>query len=540
MPLSVLGVCREPREHHPRIIITDKQAGVSKTKMNILAAHGLAYRPHIYGNCVHTQYAALAERHIKDRSYIGFDHQTFRQQIRKHKAYITNYIGKDMVPIPAKDIVAGYSGGKRAVYERALVNLRNGFDKKWAGVRMFVKPDKIPYGEILDKAPRAIQYRRPEFNLLLGQFLKPFEEKLYKLCRKGLRVFAKGRNLQQRAKDILEAYNRFDNCKVVELDHKKFDSCVLKEHLKTLHSIYLKAFNNCYWLKFLLGHQIYNKGRSSNLTYKVTGTRMSGDFDTGLGNSLLNFLVLCAALEAVDIQNFHIYIDGDDSLLFISAVDVSKLDSLNFNILGFETTMAVKDLVTAEFCKTKLIRCDPPVMVRDPIRIISHLQVCLKDYGPSTYPEIWQGKLICEYWANQGVPYLMKFFSSKLDKNIKYYIPTEEHRRWGMVRDHKIGKVTPQAYRDLEDAYGFGPIQAQLLFTPIASAYPESERISKHSKTQKKKRARYVWTPESIHRVRATFPTLDCSPSIRCGAGCRCRDFESGRECWELALPAAH
>lgn len=520
--------------------MTDKQAGVNKVKLNVLAAHGMAYRPHVYGNCVHTQYAALAERHIKDRSYIGFDYHTFRRQIRKSMTYITRYMGKRLVPIPAKDIVAGYSGGKRAVYERALVNLRNGFDKRWANVRMFVKPDKIPYGEILDKAPRAIQYRRPEFNLLLGQYLKPFEERLYKLQRNDLRVFAKGRNLQQRAQDILQAYNSIDNCRVVELDHKKFDSCVTHHHLRTLHRIYLKAFGNCYWLRFLLNHQILNKGRSDYLKYKVLGTRMSGDFDTGLGNSLLNFLVLSAGLEEVGIQNYHIYIDGDDSLLFMSETELYKLDNLNFNVLGFETTMAVKDLITAEFCKTKLIRCDPPVMVRDPVRIISHLQVCLKEYGEATYPEIWQGKLICEYWANQGVPYLMKFFSTKLDNKMRFTIPTEEMRRWGMVKDHKIGRVTPQAYKDLETAYGFGPMQAQLLFTPIACAYPESEKVRKHTKSQKKNRVRYVWTSKSLHNIRTTFPTLDCSPSIRCGAGCRCGDFQSSRECWELALPAAH
>lgn len=534
-PLSIPGVCRKPREHHPGIRIIDSERYEANTDMKLLFAHSFGYKPAVYGNCVHTQYAALAERHIKDRSYIGFDPKIFRTLTRPLVRKFLKHVNLELVPYSAKAIVAGYTGGKRAVYERAALSINSkGFDKRWTHVKMFVKPDKIPMGEIYDKAPRAIQFRRPEYNLLMAQYLKPIENEVYKYKEFGLRVFAKGRNLQQRAADIIAAYNSIDNCVVVECDHSKFDSCVTVEHLKFLHKIYLKFFPSR-WLYFLLKHQINNKGRSSYLKYTVKGTRMSGDFDTALGNTLLNYFVLKAAVERCGIQNYRLYIDGDDSLLFIPAqTDLSKL---KFNDLGFETVWDVKDLVEAEFCKGHVIRSDPPILVRDPRRIVAHMQVCLRSYGPSTWPELLQGKLVCEFWANQGVPYIAKWVKTLLDPRIPYRIPVEDLRRWGMVKDNKVGYVTPQAYQDMITAYGFGAAEASLLFTPIASTFPNSVLQGKGSNKKYKKR-RYVWTPESLRRIGATFPTLDCSPSLWCGTSCRCWLVESGQQCGDLPIPS--
>lgn len=506
--------------------------------MKVLMAHSLGYRPAVYGNCVHTQYAALAERHIKDRSYIGFDAQHFRKITSKLKKKFVQRLGKGFVPYPGQAIVDGYSGSKKAVYARAWVNVvHRGFDKRWTHVKMFVKPDKIPSCEIEDKSPRAIQYRAPEFNLLLARYLKPYEEAVYKLDNSGLRIFAKGRNLQQRAADIIDAYNSIPDCVVIEADHSKFDSCVTVEHLKFLHSLYLAAYNKSYKLKFLLNHQLNNKGSSEFLKYKVKGTRMSGDFDTALGNSILNYFVLVCSLKEAGIKKFHVYIDGDDSLIFMSRVESKLFNNVNFSKMGFETKWEVKDLITAEFCKAHVIRSNPPILARNPERVIAHLQVCLKEYGPTTWPELLQGKLVCEFWANQGVPYLQKWLTTKLDKSLPFRIPVEELRRWGEVKTHVLGEVTQQAYLDLYTAYGLGAEFQTLLYTPVASAFPESVKLEKHSKRSKYTRRRYVWTIESIHNVWATFSTLDCSPSLRGGASCRCRDIQPGGKCGELALP---
>lgn len=509
------------------------------TSMKILAAHSSAYKPAIYGNCVHTQYAALAERHICDRTYIGFDETSFKA---KTKPILKKFLKRMKGPVTKyslESIVNGYSGGKKAVYARACQDVKSKrFDPRWARVKMFVKPDKIPQGEIMEKAPRAIQFRAPQFNLLLATYLKPLEKMVYEFTSPaGFRVFAKGRNLQERALDIMNMFESIPDCVIVEADHSKFDSCVNVTHLKFLHRLYLKYHNNSYFLKFLLSHQLNNKGRSQFLRYKVKGTRMSGDFDTALGNSLLNYFVLQAAIRDVGIERFELYIDGDDSLIFMSKGDAEKFPNINFSQFGFETTWAVKNLITAEFCKAHVIRCDPPVLARHPHRVLAHLQVCLKDYGASTWPELFQGKLVCEYWANQGIPYVAHYITTLMDRKLPFKIPVEDLRRWSMVCSHAKGRVTQQAYLDMIEAFDFGHEQGYLLKTPVASAYCESGPAGKYSKTSKKKRMRYVWSDKSIHRTRATFSTLDCSPSLWCGAGCRCGDFESRRECGELAFP---
>lgn len=540
IPSTIPGVCRSPRKTHPGIhTILGADERAKPTSMHILAAHSSAYQPAIYGNCVHTQYAALAERHICDRTYIGFDKRAFRTLTRPVLKNFYQRMGGSVLKYSLESIVNGYSGGKRAVYERARLDVtRKRFDPRWAQVKMFVKPDKIPAGEIMEKAPRAIQFRSPQFNLLMATYLKPLEKMVYELTSPaGFRVFAKGRNLQERAADIIAAYDSIPNCVVIEADHKKFDSCVTVEHLKFLHSIYLKFHRNSYFLKFLLNHQLYNKGRSPYLRYKVKGTRMSGDFDTALGNSLLNYFVLAAALTNVGVERYELYIDGDDSLIFLSKGDVEKFSKVNFAQLGFETEWQVKNLITAEFCKAHVIRCDPPVLARHPHRVMAHLQVCLKEYGPSTWPELFQGKLVCEYWANQGIPYVAHYITTLLDRRLPFKIPVEDLRRWSMVCSHAKGRVTQQAYFDMIEAFDFGHEQGYLLKTPVASAYCESGPAGKHSKTSKKKRMRYVWSAKSILRTRATFSTLDCSPSLRCGAGCGCGAYESRRQCGELAFP---
>lgn len=443
---------------------------------------------------------------------------------------------REVTPWSYENIVKGYSGAKRSVYERAMKNLQSGFEKRWAVVRMFVKPDKHPLNEIFTKAPRAIQYRRPEFNLSLAKYLKPLEEVVYAVRDPitNLRYFAKGRNLQERAADIIEHYEYFNDCIVLEADHAKFDSCVRVEHLKRIHNFYRKFFKS-HTLRQLLRYQFRNKGFSSRgLRYRVKGTRMSGDFDTALGNSLLNFMVLCQALENCGLKKgeYSIYIDGDDSLIFMSRTNKIKL--LSFTEFGFETKWDVKDLITAEFCKGHVIRCDPPILVRDPIRILSNLNVCLKSFDDTTWPELWYGKLVCEFWANQGVPYLHKYFATLASKApVNYRIPVEDERRWSQVKNHKLGKVTPQAIEDFHVAFG---LDCSLIFTPTASGTPDIIRQTKF-----KNKLKYVCSSSSLQRTWEGFSRMDCSPSLcgRAGGQCGCAVSVETCNATPLRIPGA-
>lgn len=155
---------------------------------------------------------------------------------------------------------------------------------------MFVKPDKYPEAAIRDKAPRAIQYRSPMYNLLIGRFLHVYEHALMeKLDGPSQTPFlAKGYNNQERAQILMEKISMFKNPQYICLDHSKFDSSISAELLKVEHLVYWKQFKNK-WLRHLLKYQINNRGYTkSGIRYSIRGTRMSGDYNTGLGLSLIH------------------------------------------------------------------------------------------------------------------------------------------------------------------------------------------------------------------------------------------------------------
>lgn len=498
-------------------------------KMNILGSNPLAYQVRVHKNCVHNQYKALAERHITDRGYIGFkpdvwmlaQRKQFRKLSERMEGMTFNLLQREQIPIR-------YAGGKRLVYERAVEELKGGLRKQHYYVKMFVKPDKHPLCEVYTKKPRAIQYRSPCFNIEMATRLVSLEENVYSVKIHGRRIFAKGRNLQQRAQDILDIWNSFESPVVIETDHAKFDSCVKVEHLKSCHRFYLKYYPSKRFYS-LLCKQLKNRGFSNNLKYRVTGTRMSGDFDTALGNSLINFVVLNDWLDRCGVQG-HAYIDGDDSLVFLEAKEVHKLDFGMFSDYGFETeSKIVKDIIEAEFCKGKVVRSDPPILVRNPYRLLSHFNVCLKDFGPKSWPGLLAGKAVCEYYANQGVPYLQAFFAKFLSE--RFQIPIEDRYRYSIVKTHQMGRVTTQAYADLYTAWDFGVAESCLLMT--LDSYGRIRNCGGPLHLASKKKFKNVLADESLYKAWAGFLTLDASRDLCSGAGCACIYAARGGSCNE-------
>lgn len=296
-----------------------------------------------------------------------------------------------------------YTGGKRRVYLRAreMVKLY-GFEKRFANISMFVKPDKYYHDDVANKAPRAIQFRSPMYNILVGCYLKPFEHAIYATELLGARIIAKGLNNVDRARNIVQASQLFANPLYLLVDHSKFDSHIRTEMLKELHKLYVKQAGDEY-LRYLLSFSIVNKGYTkAGIRYSVNGTRMSGDYDTGLGNTIINIAVLKAYLGRV---KHHMLVDGDDSVVIIEASDYASLKFNVFDKMGFKTEMQVVDqLVEVEFCQAKLLPVDPPRFARDYKRVFSKMQVSNKMYDCKTVPRYVAGLGLGELAASNGVP----------------------------------------------------------------------------------------------------------------------------------------
>jgi hypothetical protein len=194
----------------------------------------------------------------------------------------------------------------------------------------FLKAEKFGYGKF--GKPRMIFPRSPRYNLALASYLKPFEHWLWgRLTARRLfngsntRVVAKGLNLTARAGLIAKKFKSLENCVVCEVDGSAFEAHVDSWQLKAEHSVYLAAHGGDADLARLLARQLVNQGvTKGGVRFSRAGGRASGDFNTGMGNTLIMLAVVVAVLREQQVP-FDVLADGDNCLIFLRGVDYTRV-----------------------------------------------------------------------------------------------------------------------------------------------------------------------------------------------------------------------
>lgn len=409
------------------------------------------YQVQTHNSCGCNELRALCFRHLVPNN-APFDKGFFRKHI---SSFLKLKCPQNINTMTYAEVIANYDGAKKRRYKEARELLRGDHrDRAWSSVNMFVKADRYSATSVYDKAPRAIQFRHPAFNLQVAKFLKPFEEAYYQHTDwTGLFVVAKGHNNIERAQNIVDASKMFRNPKYILLDHKKFDAHQLVEHILFLHRAYNRTFGDRRLSK-LLRLMLRNRGFSkSGIRYTVNGTRMSGDYDTGLGNTFLNDYIIYCLLFGI---KYHLLVDGDDSVIIIEADDVAKIDWSRLGKLGMESTYEiVSELHQIEFCRAKLLPLDPPRFARDPIRALSNMTCSFKHYSGDGYLRHIAGLGLGEASASNGVPIIgpiawkMSHAHSKpiVEENIKYMYGAAGHPL----------EIDDEARRWVHEQYGISP-----------------------------------------------------------------------------------
>lgn len=383
----------------------------------------MARQTAVHSGCLCNEYVSLHNRHMKVvDAYQGtgdvevlVDKNIIEKSQKFNLPVLPNY-----QRMAKRDIANSYTGAKKRMYVQALERIKEGYKlPTWSKIKMFLKADKFPRVDLEGpnaKAPRSIQFRSPEFNLLLASYLKPYEHGMYETLTSpvGLRCVAKGLNNVQRAENIIEAAKLFRDPVFLGMDHSKFDSCVRVTHLKWLHKQYMRTVK-CNGLRNILRYVINNIGKSKNgIGYKIKGARMSGDFDTALGNTLINFLVITTGLEGI---KHHILLDGDDSVLIVERSDLEGLKQKLIDhclMMGFETVIEEYfHLHEIEFCRSKLIPTNPPRFARDPKRALSNYTITIKDYAGDSRLRYLAGVGKGELAASAGVPIMQAYALSR-------------------------------------------------------------------------------------------------------------------------------
>jgi hypothetical protein len=206
--------------------------------------------------------------------------------------------------------------------------LESPWTTKDAELQSFVKAEKISSLKKPTK-PRLINARDKRYNLELATYLKPVEHVLWRRLKgrcpgvERTRIVAKGLNSFQRGELIATKMAGMPDCVAFEVDGAAFEAHITTELLKYEHGVYKAAYPGDVNLARLLECQLVLKGTtSSGVKYSRPGCRASGDFNTGLGNTLICVACVEAVLFRIRREHggsllFDMLVDGDNAVIFV-------------------------------------------------------------------------------------------------------------------------------------------------------------------------------------------------------------------------------
>lgn len=423
-------------------------------------------------SCQHNEEIALSQRHQVD------DGSRYSSKLDLKK-YLRPLVRSTHLS-SEEHIISRCAGQKRKLLETARLTLQTSkLHYKDAKVKMFLKDDKylrfvqdlkdMFHQEVSESltAPRCIQYRNKRYCLRLAQFLHPIEQAMYDMEDDyKTKIFAKSRNLKQRGEDLYNKWKSFKNPKAILLDHSKFDAHCSTELLRLEHWFYQKCHKSKE-LRSLLKWQLSNRGWTKNGTSYITkATRMSGDQNTGLGNSLINYAMIKAYCSHLKLKS-SIYVDGDDSVVIYEDDGINHPTTF-FGQFGMSTKVDyTKTFEHVEFCQTRPVydgqswHC-----VRNPLRLLSRLPWTVREEW-ARKPKVYLASVgRCELALGMGLPvgqYIGGLLAGLSDKHI--LTPLEYVAKLQAMRPRNAFIVHPsdECRMSYEKAWGLSPDEQRSL-----------------------------------------------------------------------------
>lgn len=326
-----------------------------------------------------------------------------------------------------------YWGRKLKLYQKARDNVRGrtlwedrskALSLEFAKLKSFVKHEKILLKDDKRLVPRLIQPRSPEYNVMVGRYIRQLEHRIYDRIETvwGGPTVMKGRNCVQQGAAINGAWMQFSNPTAIMLDAVRFDQHVSVPMLRWEHKVYLEYFRgpDQQELRRLLEMQEVNRGtvtcQDGQLKYEVQGCRASGDMNTAMGN----VLIMCAAIYSMRVKlgiKMRLINNGDDCCLIVERDAVSEvLREIPswFGTLGFiiEVEGTTNVLEEIGFCQTHPVNDGSRwVMVRDPKCAISKDATIIKNWSTREMRCYIQQLGICGYSTYGNMPIFKSFYN---------------------------------------------------------------------------------------------------------------------------------
>lgn len=273
-------------------------------------------------------------------------------KLRRFRRFVRKWIRKNLTKLPASTDVSFEEWLKNTNYPewrkeelRATRNLYDNIvDKRHYIVNGFVKDETYPEYKNL----RGINARTDMFKTAVGPYFKLIEKELFKNP-----WFIKYVPVPDRPKLIFDTLNNpmFD---IYATDHTSFEGHFDPRFMEACE---FELYD--YMTGELLGHEEFmlwvrtvlggvNKVFFKYFSFKIHGTRMTGEMCTSLGNGFSNLMLILFVCHE---SGVHVvgFVEGDDSLFGVPRG--TKLKIYLFRDLGFTIKLEqCDDISTASFC----------------------------------------------------------------------------------------------------------------------------------------------------------------------------------------------
>jgi len=491
-PLMLPCLCTEVKV--PALVKTNEykvQASIQGCSTNYYLKYlhlnlGLPLEDQFYwNNCQCNEYDGLRRRHLLG-DIPGYIPGNPAIKLLEKQLVLMSHTFEPFRKVDHKTLLANTRSCIKSRYKSAYLQLRAkvvNLSTKQSLVKAFVKYEKIPIGKYeAGKPPRMIQFRDFTYLYSLKRELLPFSMSVKNGVHKWdgqevKTIFTKVYDNYGVANALYTSWTKFVDPVAVCLDHSKFDGHYCRELLELEHKFW-KSLNNSRMLEWLLGQQLVNRGTTPHgLYYKVNGGRMSGEYTTSDGNSLMNYAMLRTWCRSHGLKDDEVYIhvNGDDSVLICErskADDLRDLDYFrNFN-METECDRIVDDFRMISYCQAQPVRVKRNgeivwYMVKEPLRTLSRMQYCDKKFE-KIIQRYTRGVGLCELAVNSGIPITQQLSCNMIYLGDKPLGCVDKSPALNSGNDIEVKSIDPLTRVDYEVAFGITAINQMMIESQLA------------------------------------------------------------------------
>jgi len=308
--------------------------------------------------------------------------------MRRFKGFVNSWIRENLVPLSADSDTSYETWRDNTSYATSRILQLNALNKEtlhlnWMDIihsKKYTNVDSHPKDEMYSefKVIRWINSRHDLFKIRSGPIFKLIEHELFKNS-----LFIKYVPVRDRANWIKENIYH-DGWYYYATDYSSFESLFTPRLMKSCEMLlYYYMTRNLVggseWydsIKYVLCDAPYTLG-TKTVKCDLTGTRMSGEMNTSLGNGFTNAMVTLFMLREAGVNDHRAVFEGDDGLISSpTQLTASVPEQLGLRIKMEEYS----SLEQASFCGNRF-SLDEKIIVRNPIE-------CLCSFGWSKLNQV--------------------------------------------------------------------------------------------------------------------------------------------------------